>query len=80
MLIRYICDRRGFPSGSSIKKSACNAGAAGEAGLISGLGRSPGRGHGNPLQYILAWRIHGQRTLVGYSPQGHKESDMTEET
>ena len=26
----------------------------------------------------LAWRIHGQRSLVGYSPQGHKESDMTE--
>ena len=28
---------------------------------------------------ILAWRIHGQRSLVGYSPQGHKESDMTEQ-
>ena len=27
---------------------------------------------------ILAWRIHGQKSLVGYSPQGHKESDMTE--
>ena len=27
---------------------------------------------------ILSWRIHGQRSLVGYSPWGHKESDMTE--
>ena len=27
---------------------------------------------------ILAWRIHGQRSLAGYSPWGHKESDMTE--
>ena len=27
---------------------------------------------------ILAWRIHRQRSLVGYSPQGHKESDTTE--
>ena len=27
---------------------------------------------------ILAWRIHGQRSLVGYSPWGHKESNMTE--
>ena len=27
---------------------------------------------------ILAWRIHGQRSLVGYSPRGRKESDMTE--
>ena len=46
------------------------------------LGRedSPARGHGNPLQCILAWRIHGLRNLVGYSPQGHKESNMMEET
>ena len=29
---------------------------------------------------ILAWRIHGQRSLMGYSPWGHKESDMTEVT
>ena len=27
---------------------------------------------------ILAWRIHGQKSLVGYSPQGHTELDMTE--
>ena len=27
---------------------------------------------------ILAWKSHGQRSLVGYSPQGHKESEMTE--
>ena len=26
---------------------------------------------------ILAWRIHGQRSLVGYSPQAHKELNMT---
>ena len=29
---------------------------------------------------IPAWRIHGQRSLVGYSPKGHKESDTTEVT
>ena len=29
---------------------------------------------------ILAWRIHGQRSLAGYRPQGHKESDTTEAT
>ena len=27
---------------------------------------------------VLAWRIHRERSLVGYSPEGHKESDMTE--
>ena len=29
---------------------------------------------------ILAWRIHGQRSLVGYSPWGRKELDTTEHT
>ena len=38
----------GFPGGSDGKESACNAG---DLGLITGLGRSPGGGHGNPLQY-----------------------------
>ena len=33
------------------KESACNAGDAGDVGLIPGLGRSPGRRHGNPLWY-----------------------------
>ena len=33
------------------KESACNAGDTGDMGLIPGLGRSPGEGHGNPLQY-----------------------------
>ena len=38
----------GFPGGSDSKESACNAG---DSGLISGSGRSPGEGNGNPLQY-----------------------------
>ena len=38
----------GFPGGSDSKESVCNAGYL---GLIPGLGRSPGGGHGNPLQY-----------------------------
>ena len=41
----------GFPSGSVDKESACNAGEAEGTGLIPESGRSPGRGHGNPLQY-----------------------------
>jgi len=39
---------RGFPGGSDSKKFAHSAG---DLGLIPGLGRSPGGGHGNPLQY-----------------------------
>ena len=41
----------GLPRWLSGKDSTCNAGATGDAGLIPGLGRSPGGGHGNPLQY-----------------------------
>ena len=33
------------------KESACSAGDIGDMGSIPGLGRSPGEGHGNPLQY-----------------------------
>ena len=41
-----------FPNGLVDKESACNAGDTGDVGgLIPGLGRSPGDGHGNPLQY-----------------------------
>ena len=38
----------GFPGGSAGKESACNVG---DLGLVPGLGRSPGEGNGNPLQY-----------------------------
>ena len=41
----------GLPQWFSGKESACNAGVAGNAGSIPGLGRYPGGGHGNPLQY-----------------------------
>ena len=37
----------------------------------------PGEGHGNHSS-ILAWRIRGQRSLVGFSLWGHKEWDRTE--
>ena len=39
---------KGFPGSSEVKASACNAG---DPGSIPGLGRSPGEGNGNPLQY-----------------------------
>ena len=40
-----------FPSGSEVKETHHNAGGTGDVGSIPGLGRSPGGGHGNPLQY-----------------------------
>ena len=43
-----IAHYKGFPGGSDMKESSCNAG---DPGLIPGLGRSSGEGNGNPLQY-----------------------------
>ena len=55
----------GFSGGSDNKESNFNTG---DLGLIPTLGRSPGRGHGNPFQYSCLENLHGQRSLVGYSP------------
>ena len=46
--------------------------------MIPGSGRSSGEGNGNPLQYSLPGKFHGQRSLVGYNPWGHKEQDGNE--
>ena len=64
-----------FPSGSDGKASVYNAG---DPGSIPGSGRSHGEGNGNPFQYYCG-KSNGQRSLVGYSPWGRKESDMTEQ-
>ena len=58
----------GFPGGSDGKESAS---IAGDLGLIPGLGRSLGGGHGNPLQYSYLENPHGQRSLAGCSPWTH---------
>ena len=73
MLPSYV--HFGLPWWLSGKESACNAG---DLGLIPGLGRSLGRGHDSPLQFSCLENLHGQRSLVGYSPWGRKESDTTE--
>ena len=49
-----------------------------EAGLIRGSGRSPGVGSGNLLQYSCLGNPVDKRSLVGFSPRGHKELDTTE--
>ena len=67
----------GFPGGSDGKESTC---IEGNLGSIPGLERSPGGGHGNPLQYSCLENPHGQRSLAGWSPWGCKELDMTEAT
>ena len=64
--MRTTSETLGFPGGSEVKVSACNAG---DLSSIPGSGRSPGEGNGNPLQYSRlenpmdggAWRatVHG---------------------
>ena len=61
-----------------VKNQPANAGDIRDTDCIQGSRRSLGGGHGNPLQYSCLEKPHGQRNLVGYSPWGHKESDMTE--
>ena len=64
----FLCEETGwvFPAGAVVKNPSAKVG---DAGLIPGLGRSPGEGNGNPLQYSClgnpmdrgAWRatVHG---------------------
>ena len=73
--IKEVQIKLGLPGGSDCKESTCNVG---DLGLIPGLGRSPGGGHGDLFQYYCLENPHGQRSLAGYSPWGHKELNMTE--
>ena len=61
-----------------VKNPPANAGDLQDTSLIPGLGRSPGRGHGNTLQYSCLENPHEQKSLAGYSPLGLKDLDMAE--
>ena len=80
MSFGVISEFKGFPGGTSGKEHACQC-------------RRPKRHKFNPWERKILWRrewqltlvflpgeSHRQKSLVGYSPQGHKESDMTEAT
>ena len=66
---------KGFPGGSEVKASACNAGDLGSIWV----GKIPWRRKWQPTPVFLPRKSHGQRSLVGYTPRGSKESDMTEQ-
>ena len=61
----------GKPNGSMVKNLSTNAGHAGDMGKIW-------RRKWQPTPVFLPRESHGQRSLVGDSPWGHKESDITE--
>ena len=75
-LRRYSCEQGlGFPGGTVVKNLPANTR---DMGSIPRLEKSPGGGHSNPLQYYCLEIPHGQRSLAGYSPWGHKELATTE--
>ena len=73
-----------LPGGSDGKGSACNAGGPGSPGSnLGSLGlKIPWRRHGYPFVFypvFLPGEFHGQRSLAGYSPWGHRELESTEQ-
>ena len=65
----------GFPGSLDSEESACNAR---DPGSIPGLGRSPGEGNGNPLQYSCLENSMDRGPWWATVHRGHKESDTTE--
>ena len=71
----------GLPGVLVVKNAPANTGDVRDMGLIPGLGRSLGGGHGNPLQYsCLENSMDREKSLAGHSPWGRRELDMTEAT
>ena len=61
-----------------VKNPPANSGNPGDVGSIPGSGKIPWRRKWQAIPVFLPGESHGQRSLATYSPQGHKESDMTE--
>ena len=61
-----------------LKNPPANAGEAGDAGSIPGVGRSPRIGNDNPLQYSCLENPINRRTWWTTSSRGHKKLDTTE--
>ena len=81
VIYRYMTSL-GLPQWLNSKESTCNAGDAGDMGSMSGWFNVsiPWRRAWQPTPVFLPEESHGQRSLVGYSPQGHEELDMIEVT
>ena len=67
-----------FPGGASEKESACQCNISKRPRFDPWVGKMPWRRKGQPTPVFLPGKSHAQRSLVGYSPWGCKESDMTE--
>ena len=70
----------GFPRGSVVKNPSASAGDVRDNSFLPWVGKIPQRRKGQPTPLCLPGESHGQRSLEGCSPEGLKESDMTEVT
>ena len=70
----------GFPGGTSGKQPACQCRRYKKCGLDPWVRKTVWSRAWQPTPVILPEESHEQRSLVGHSPQGGKESDMTEVT
>ena len=71
---------RGFSGGTSGKAPACQCRRHKRRGFDTWVRKIPWRRAWQSTPVFLPGESHGQRKLVGYSPQGHIESDRTEAT
>ena len=69
----------GFSSDAVVKNLPANAGDSRDVGLIPRVRKIPWRRKWQPAPLFLPGESHGQWSLVGYSPWGRKESNMTEQ-
>ena len=71
-------DRSGFPDGASDKEATCQSRRHKKLGFHPWIWKIPWRRAQQSTPVFLPGESHGQRSLEGYSPWGHKESDTTE--
>ena len=74
----YVCIYLDFPSGASGKEPNCQCRRHRRLGSHPCVGTILWRRKWQPTLVFLPRESHGQRSLVGYGPQGYKESDTTE--
>ena len=70
----------GFPGGASGKEPICQCRKCKRLGFDPWIRKIPRRRAQQPTPAFLPGKSHGQRSLVGYSPQGHKELDTIKVT
>ena len=70
---------RGFPGGTGGKEPTCQCERLERLGFDPGVGKTPWGRKWQPTLVFLPRKFHSQRSLAGYSPWGHNESDTTEQ-